>query len=170
MERKLLLREQIELPIGLMLATQEFREGWNFVPAADGRRLEKRVQNLGWNFVGVTDGMLRSGVGKSSRDAIDSALKLALRRVSEYFNAVQVERIQVTTYPWFVLARIRIFPYRIQEGAVVPIPDGALPQETIGRKKQRSSVAICAFPDFGRAMPGLREMLVLPQAREARVQ
>jgi len=100
-ELNVLLRTQIQLPVGLKLATDEFREGWNFVRSTDARRLEKRIQTRGWNFIKIADGELRSGVGETSQLAIASALKLALRRVSTHFNAVEVEHIELTQYPWF---------------------------------------------------------------------
>ncbi len=133
-ELNVLLRERTELPVGLKLATVEFREGWNFVRSADARRLEKRIQARGWNFIRIADGSLRSGVGDTSQEAIASALKLALRRVSKHFNAVEVEHIELTQYPWFFLARVRVYPYRIQQGAVLPVPDEAFPVPIASRQ------------------------------------
>ena len=37
-------RAQIELPAGLKLTMQDFREGWNFVENDDARRLEKTAR------------------------------------------------------------------------------------------------------------------------------
>ena len=116
-KRNVLLREQTELPDGLKLATDEFNEGWNIVRSGDVPRLKEKIQARGWNFIRVADGSLRSGVGDTSQKAIASALKLALRHVSEQFSAVEVERIELTQYPWFYLARVRVYPYRIQQDA-----------------------------------------------------
>jgi hypothetical protein len=156
-ELNVLLRTQIELPAGLKLATEEFREGWNFVRAGDARRLEKKIQTRGWNFIKIADGELRSGVGETSQLAIASALKLALRRVSTHFNAVEVEHIELTQYPWFFLARVRVYPYRIQEGAVLPVPDEEpIHSQPRGLPPQSPEL----FPHFGSAMPMLKEMLI----------
>jgi len=112
-ELNLLLRTAIDLPVGLELATEEFREGWNFVRPGNARRLGKKVKARGWNFIKIADGELRSGVGDTSQKAIASALKLALRRVSNHFNAAEVERIELTQYPWFFSG----------QGKSVSIPD-----------------------------------------------
>jgi hypothetical protein len=172
-ELNMLLRVRVELPVGFKLATDEFREGWSFVRTGDARRLEKKIQARGWNFIKIADGLLRSGVGETSQEAIASALKLALRRVSEHFNAVEVEHIELTQYPWFFLARVRVYPYRIQQGAVLPVSDEALPDPIPSRSSRLRRLpdgAAESFPHFGSAMPVLKEMLVSSRSPEARPQ
>jgi hypothetical protein len=73
----------------------------------------------------VGEGSPRGGVGKTSQEAIAGALKLALRRVSERFNAAEVESIKLKKYPWFVVAKVKVYPYQIQQGAVLSASDGA---------------------------------------------
>jgi hypothetical protein len=154
-EQNVLLRMRVELPVGLKLATHEFREGWNFV-TGDASRLEKRIRMRGWNFIKIADGALKSGVGETSQDAIAGALKLALRHMSAHFNAVEVEHIELTQYPWFYLARVRIYPYRIQEGAVLPVSDEP---PSAPRQKRLPLHAAALYPEFGSAMPRLKQML-----------
>ncbi|MGD0737842.1 MAG: hypothetical protein ABR976_22135 [Terracidiphilus sp.] len=169
-ELNMLLRERIELPAGLKMTTDEFREGWSFIKSNDARRLEKRILKSGWNFIRIADGSLRSGVGETQQEAIASALKLALRRVNTHFNAVQVEHIELTKYPWFFLARVRIYPYRIQEGAILAVSDEVLP-DGIGKRPARShrlaNGSAEMYPDFGSAMPMLKHMLTTARASEA---
>jgi hypothetical protein len=165
-ELNVLLRTQIELPAGLKLATEEFREGWNFVRSGDARRLEKKIQTRGWNFIKIADGELRSGVGETSQLAIASALKLSLRCVSTHFNAVEVEHIALTQYPWFFLARVRVYPYRIQEGAVLPVPDEAVPMQIDSQPRRLPPRSPELFPHFGSAMPMLKEMLISARGLE----
>jgi len=167
-ELNMLLRERIELPVGLKLATEEFRDGWNFMRTGNAPRLRKKIQTLGWNFIKIADGSLRSGVGDTSQLAIASALGLALRRVSGHFNAVEVEHIELTQYPWFYLARVRIYPYRIQQGAVLPVPDEELPVSMAMRQRRLPPQAAELFPYFGSAMPMLKEMLVASRSSQAR--
>jgi hypothetical protein len=73
---------------------------------------------------------------------------------------VEVEHIELTQYPWFFLARVRVYPYRIQEGAVLPIPDEAAPIPIDSRPKRSPSRADELFPHFGSAMPMLKELLI----------
>jgi hypothetical protein len=169
-ELNLLLRTQIELPVGLEFATDVFREGWSFVRQSNARRLEKKIVTRGWSFIRIADGSLRSGVGDTSQEAIASALKLALRRISEHFNAVEVERIELTQYPWFFLARVRIYPFRIQQGAVLPVGDETMPISVAPRRRRLTANSAEMFPNFGSAMPMLKEMLTASGVHEARVQ
>lgn len=159
----MLLRAHIELPDGLKLVTHEFREGWNFASSVNARHLEKKIIAQGWSFTRIAGGSLRSGVGDTSQEAIDSALRLALRRISAYFNAVEVEHIELTQYPWFFLARVRVYPFRIQQGAALPIPEEAKPVQSLRRQRRLPIDADVLFPNFGSAMPQLKQMLISSQ-------
>jgi hypothetical protein len=117
LESNVLLRARGEFPDGLRVATEEFREGWNLMRTGGVERLEKRVHTRGWSFLKIGDGRQRSGVGESSQAAIATALKLALRRVDADCNAVEVQKIELTQYPWFCVARMHVHPYRIQQEA-----------------------------------------------------
>jgi hypothetical protein len=169
-ELNMLLRAQTELPVGLRLATVEFREGWSFVRPWNAVRLEKKIHTRGWNFIKVADGLLRSGVGDTSQEAIAGALKLALRRVEEHFNAVEVEHIELTKYPWFFLARVKINPYRIQPDAELMLPEEEV-YLPVGHRTRRLPVNSAElYPHFGSAMPQLKAMLLSTRGSEARPQ
>ncbi len=124
-ELTILLRGHVELPDSLNLVTEEFREGWNFVQSGDNHWLDKEIRRRGWHFMWIGEGSRRSGVGQTSQEAIAGALKSALRDVSGCFNAAEVESIEVKKYPWFVLAKVKVYPYQIQQGAVLSASDGA---------------------------------------------
>ena len=157
-ELSMLLRAQTELPDGLNLATEEFREGWNLVRTVSARRLEKKIRIRGWNFIRMPDESLRSGVGDTSQEAIASALKLALRRIGTRFNAAEVEHIELTQYPWFFLARVRVYPYRIQQGDTLPAPDDSLPAPISSPQRRLPPHAAALYPSLGSAMPQLKQM------------
>jgi len=159
-ELSVLLRSCVELPAGMKVATNEFREGWNFV-TGNADRLEKKVRTRGWNFIKIADGSLKSGVGETSQEAIAKALKLALGRVSEHVNAVEVERIELTQYPWFFLAKLQINPYRIQQSAVCPVSSDAVFLPADSRQRRLAANAPEMFPGFNDAIPQLKQMLVL---------
>ena len=167
-EANVLLRARFELPCGLNLATDEFGEGWGFLRTVNAVRLEKKVRAQGWNFIKIADGSLRSGVGASSQEAIASALKLALRRVSEHFNAAEVEHIELTEYPWFFLARLTLNQYLLQKGPLLAVPAQDLP--ITHREKRLPVNAAALYPQFGSAMPMLKEMLISTRSSEARPQ
>jgi hypothetical protein len=126
-ELTMLLREGVELPDDLTLVIEEFRERWNFVGSGDVHWLDKQIRTRGWHFMWIAEELLRSGVGRTCQEAIANALQLALRRVNERFNAAKVEHIEFKKYRWFFLASVRIYPYQIQQSAVLSVSDQAVP-------------------------------------------
>jgi hypothetical protein len=173
-ESNVILRAQTELPMGFKVATEEFRDGWNRMLSGGLRRLERKVQSRGWNFIRIADGALRCGVGETSQKAIASALKLALRRIDAHSNAVEVEQIKLTQYPWFFLARVRVHPYRIQQGSALPVLDDVLDDTTVvptNTRQIRPSPKTADFdPEFYSAMPVLKDMLTGSASSAARAQ
>jgi hypothetical protein len=163
-------RAQIELPAGLKLTMQDFREGWNFVENDDARRLEKKILRRGWKYIRLIEGWTRSGVGETLQAAVGNALNLALRQVNPHFNAAEVDHIEWTRYPWFFLARVMVSPYRIQKDATIPVLDDDLPLRTTIRPKRMPLDSAALFPDFSSAMPMLKEMLVQSRCSQTRVQ
>ncbi|MGA8728726.1 MAG: hypothetical protein WB608_08245 [Terracidiphilus sp.] len=159
-ELSLLLRVQVELPQGLRLSTDEFREGWRFARSVDAHRLKRRILKRGWNFIKNDSGFLRSGVGDTAQEAIASALKLALRETNEHMNAVEIEHIHLTHYPWFFLARVGVSPYCIQEGASLSLLNHAAARSPAPRPPRLPRKSNELFPQFASAPPQLRQMLI----------
>lgn len=165
-EYKMFLRAHAELPASFKLATEVFREGWDLVQATNTERLRKKTLMQGWSFVKFDDGLLQGGVGETSQFAIASAVKLALRHVSEDFDAAGIEHIELTQYPWFFLASIRVCPYIIQQNAVLPIHDDAAPLAHALRSR-RCTAPSAPYPHLVRAVPELRELLAVRHGDQA---
>lgn len=93
--------------------------------SGDASHVEKKIRTGGWSFIKIANPSLRSGIGETSQEAVASALTLALRRIGEHFNAVEV-------------ARIRIDSYRIQQRAMQPIPHVAAcaPMASLQRRRR----------------------------------
>lgn len=163
-ERTVLLRLHVELPIGLKIATDEFGEDWEFVRSGNGSQMEKKLQKRGWHFIKVADVLMGSGVGKTAQAAVAGALKLALCRVNEYFNGVEIKRIELTEYPWFILARVSVCRYRIQANAVMPAADESVFQPVCSPLRQTRVQTIELEPLFAGAMPLLKEMFAVPRS------
>ena len=121
-ELTMLLREGTKLPDDLKLATEEFQEDWNLIRSGDVHWLDKKVRRRRWHLLWIDEGSLRSGVGKTSQEAIAGALTLALRQMSESFNAARVEYLRVEQYPWFYLATVAVYPQAIRKSSVLPLP------------------------------------------------
>jgi hypothetical protein len=159
----MLLRTRTELPDGLRLTTEEFREGWSFARSVNARRLERKILTQGWSVTRVADGPLRSGVGETSQEAIGNALKLALRHISVHFNAVEVDHVELTQYPWFFLARIKILPYCIRQSAALLAPEEADAIAPLRRQRRSPTDLGILFPHFGSDVPRLKQILIASQ-------
>ncbi len=158
-ESRMLLRAHVELPASYRLATEEFREGWDMVRTSNSARLRRKTLSHGWTFMKSADGVQQGGVGETAQLAIASALKLALRRVSENFDAAEIEQIELTHYPWFFLASVRVCPYIIEQNAVLPMSDDATPSTEIFRPARTTPTA--SYPCRVRAVPELRQVLTV---------
>lgn len=162
-ESNVLLRAQADFPAGFKVATEEALTGWNLMRTGGARRLKQKIQKSGWNFIRMAQGALRSGVGPNAKDAVANALRLALRRIDSRSNAVEIEGIELTKYPWFFLARVRVQPYCIQLDADLPTLASA-GQEMDAVEDMPTLEQEKGFPQFGASLPVLRELLISGRA------
>jgi hypothetical protein len=125
--------------------------------------LEKKISAREWSFIKIAEGVQASGVGETSQEAISSALRLALLRMSVQFNAVEVEHIELSQYPWFIQARLRVCQYRIQQGAVLFVSYEISPSSTAPRKRRLPLDANVLYQDFGSSLPLIKQMLTSPR-------
>ena len=169
-EFDVLIREPIEIPARIEFATEEFREGWSLVELVDTRCLENIIDSLGWRFIRNTRGSLSSGVGETSQEAIVGAIRIALGLVNEHFNAVEVEHIALTQYPWFFLAKVRVCPYQLQQNGFLAVPDGAAPRCPLPGAGCCRQMPPRSTRNFASALPQLKQMLISSQDRQARPQ
>jgi hypothetical protein len=165
-EQDVLLREEIDLPACVKIATDSFREGWNFASTVNAKQLEKKICSRDWNFIKIAEGAQASGVGATSQEAIASALRVALLRKNGRFNAVVIEYIEISPYPWFFLARMRVCQYCIQQSAVLAVIDDCASSSTSPRKRRLLLDANALYPDFGSSMPLIKQMLTLRNAAQ----
>lgn len=165
----LLLRAGVELPRNLKLPTEEFQEGWD-LSRSDVFRLEKRILNRGWSFIRVAGGPQSYGVGDTSQEAVANALQNALRRLSKSVNAAEVECVELTEYRWFFLARMGVCPYRIQQRAASPgrAHTGRIPDFPERKTLPRRPAPL--HRHSGRAVPMLRERLILSRTIDGNAQ
>ena len=166
-EASMLLRVRVDLPVGFKLAMDEFQEGWQFVRTLDAGRLTKKFRTRGWNFISIGEGVLKSGVGDTSQEAIARALKLALNHFGASSDAVEVKHIQMTQYPWFFLAKVIVNPYELQVAVNQKVPVRSLSLPAAPRVRRLPANAAALYPDFGVTMPMLKQMLISARGSEA---
>jgi hypothetical protein len=162
----ILLRDRIELPDDLRLSTEEFCENWNFVRSTNALRLGERLILRGWSFARIASGPMRNGVGDTLQEAIVSGLKLALHHVGTRFNAAEIEHIELTQYPWFFLAKVRVLPCIIQKGVALSVTEASIPSPVARRPRRLPLNSAALYPDFGLAMPMLKEMLITSRSAQ----
>lgn len=169
-ETNIFLRAQIKLPRGLKPVTEHFRGEWEFARSESAKRLQNRVRTLGWNFIKIEDGSLGNGVGNTPQEAISRALKMALCSICEPVNALEVEHIGLTQYPWFFLARVGVRPYCIQREVHLPAPDETVRPVMPLLRGRHSRKSNATYRHFASAMLSLRESLVIPSSSLTRHQ
>ncbi len=167
-ERNILLREQVPMPSGLNLAREAFREGWDLMPRANADGLARKMRVHGWSLQKIGEGVLRSGVGATTKEAVASALKLSLRHIGELFSAVEVTRIELTQYPWFYLARVSVNPYLIEQCAILPVADYASPRSLTEQPRRAMRKSPVRVPYFASAIPQLKEILIASRVSVAK--
>jgi len=164
-EFTVILREQIAIPREFMLETEKFCENWSFALRLNALQLEAKICAHGWGFIRNVDGLQASGVGKTSHEAIASALRLIVCHSSEHSDVAEVRYIELTHYPWFYLARMRAFQYRIQYSPVFNTilrePATIFASSSASGDKYQSLHTNALHRSFGSAMPRLKQMLVL---------
>jgi hypothetical protein len=156
-ESNVLLRTQSSLPEGFKALTEEFREGWLVMRTMGATQLGKKIRAKNWILVRSESNAKGSGVAKNEPDAIARALKQALRSVDVNSNAVEVNRVEVTAYPWFFLARLSVNPLRMQEDVSTLGEDGSTARID-GRSKSARRKSLIPAP-FEGGIPALKALL-----------
>jgi|ERR1035437_2163012 hypothetical protein len=164
-ELTVILREPIAIPTGFKLATEKFCQNWSFALRFNAQQLEAEVCAQGWGFIRIADVLQTSGIGKSSQQAIASALKLVVCHASKHSNVAEVKYIELTHYPWFCLARVRVSQYHILHSSISTVPNDLLASASAAEQKRLPLHASDLYQDFGSVMPQLKQMLVLPVER-----
>jgi hypothetical protein len=155
-ELNVLLRLQAEMPEGLKLATDYFRDGWHRLRATSARGLETKIKARKWHFIRTPKCITGSGTGTTPQQAVVRALDHALSEVRPYLNAIEVADIQSTQYPWFWLTRIRLETYRIQEGEFLDVPHEMMSLHDAATQEMDmpgQSIGNQDFADEGSRMP-----------------
>jgi hypothetical protein len=86
------------------------------------------IRQAGWHFMWLHDASSRSGIGLTEEAAIRRALTGALKGVSRRFNAAKLDSIQITQYPGFQIANVRVQTLQIQRHASLKTAAGLYPQ------------------------------------------
>jgi hypothetical protein len=121
------LRRECILPDRLDLCLRPIDETWSVVEEIPALVFDTMVRQAGWHFMWLQDACCRRGIGLTKEAAIRRALSRALKGVSKQFNAAELDSLQITEYPGFQIANVRIQTLQIQRHASLNIAVGQDP-------------------------------------------
>ena len=109
------LRESCLLPDGLNLRKQRYFQGWMHVDDLTATALDAKIRQAGWHFMWMLGSCIQRGYGWTSEGAVHQALKGALNKTGEQFNASELDSLLVKKYPGFFMAKVILHPRLIQQ-------------------------------------------------------
>ncbi|MGA9132098.1 MAG: hypothetical protein ACLP00_04135 [Terracidiphilus sp.] len=121
------LRSDCILPERLNPCLQPIGEKWSVVEETPALVFDTMIRQAGWHFMWLQGSCSRMGVGLTEEAAIRRALSRALKGVSNRFNAAELDSLQITEYPGFQIANVRIQTLQIQRHASLNIVSGQDP-------------------------------------------
>lgn len=110
------LRTRCVLPNGVRLRQEPFCTRWAVVEDLAASSLDRRIREAGWHFFWLEASSWRLGFGRTSKVAVQNAIKHALKRVKGSFNAAEVHSLHVFKYPGFRVAKVTLHARHIQQG------------------------------------------------------
>lgn len=75
------------------------------------------IRQTGWHFMWLQGRCSRIGFGLTQEAAIRRALARALNGISKYYNAAELDCIEITQYPGFQIANVTVQTIQIQQKA-----------------------------------------------------
>ena len=105
------------MPPHFGLAPQPCADNWTLRDDTGSPVLDTMIPQAGWHFVWVRGFYSHSGVGRSRDGAIHRALARVLKGLKMRFNAAELESVQVSSYPFFHIAKVTVQACHIQKHA-----------------------------------------------------
>ena len=123
--RSMFLRNSCRLPEGFRLKQQRFNDGWMSAGDISSAGLDVALRGAGWHFMWIEKACSRFGYGRTESSALTQATTRALDRISDQFNAAEVDSVRMSAYPGFRVARVNAHPRQIQRQASLSAMDNA---------------------------------------------
>lgn len=106
----------------MVLFRNPFNEAWTFAEELAASSLDATIRRAGWHFMWVQGPYARKGFARTQEEAIRRALKKALGKVPKYFNAAELDSLQVSSFPGFHIASVTLHARQIQRHTSLDIP------------------------------------------------
>lgn len=127
------LRNGCILPDRFDLSRQPIGKEWSVVEEIPALVFDAMVRQAGWHFMWLQEACSRRGFGLTGEAAFHHALSRALKGVSMRFNAAELDSVQITKYPGFQIANVRVQTLQIQRHASLDIAAGQHPLPVVAR-------------------------------------
>jgi hypothetical protein len=85
------------------------------VEGLTAQTLDADIRGAGWHFMWMVGSCCRLGYGWTAEGAERRALKRALRKQAEQFNASEIDSVVIKKYPGFFRAKVILHPRLIQQ-------------------------------------------------------
>jgi hypothetical protein len=125
------LRAQCVLPNDLNLIRNPFNEAWTLAEELTAPALDATIRRAGWHFMWIQGSYARNGFSRTQEVSIHRALEKALAEVPKYFNAAELDCLQVSTYPGFHIASATLHARQIQRHATLDVPSQEHPKAVV---------------------------------------
>ena len=85
-----------------------FAGSWAHVEQVDSRVFDAMIRQAKWHFMWVHGSYSQRGFGRTEEIAIGRALERALRSVSTRFNVAEFDSLQISRFPGFYIANVKM--------------------------------------------------------------
>lgn len=127
------LRKGCILPDRLQPLREPFGDNWTLVQEMPALVLDKKIHEEGWHVMWMRGTCLRRGFGLTQEEAAHRALARALNGVARRFDAAELASVQVSKYPGFHIAKVKLQPRQIRRLTALDSACGTHPQAVSAR-------------------------------------
>ena len=90
----ILIRENMLLPAGLSVETENFLPGWRAVKNLDGYGLGRKIEEAKWNFFYLAGDLKAVALGRKGPGTLRRAVRRILaKRGEEKFNSLEITKV-----------------------------------------------------------------------------
>lgn len=100
---------------------ERFAGSWARVEHMESRVFDAMIRQAKWHFMWVHGSYSQAGFGRTEEIAIVRALERALKSVSMRFNVAEFESLQISRFPGFYIANVKMNARQILENTELKI-------------------------------------------------
>jgi hypothetical protein len=111
------IREGIQLPKTLQIASEPYVSGWRLVKDLDAGGLGRKIHGTGWTFFSLAGHTQAMSLGRESQSVVDSAVRKILTKLkSEKYNSMEITAVVPKRFLGVPYVTVTARSRHIQEG------------------------------------------------------